>query len=425
MGEMGAVEKEYQYLENMPVAIAILKVNKKEGYKEHLECIYINQAFEQVENISSEELIGEKFHTVFHNTEEQWVKTYSKTAYEGIPQILTEYSIQLNKFLEISTYQPELGYCACIVRDKTKELAMKRNMGILQKKMDVIVSKTTDVIFDFDLEHNIITNSEISVRHFKVRKYIANVPEGLVKENLLKKKYMEDFQNLINELRYGKEEKSIEVEMRLNETEEFRWYRLTLCSYYQESDEQMKVVGFMRNITDEVTKRRLLENKASHDDLTGLYNRYGGILKIQEIIDKQKSSLDKRLYNAMFLLDLDNFKQVNDQYGHEKGDYLLCHFSKILLQSFEKKDVIVRLGGDEFIIFAPYMDRNKAEQISQRILENPNMKKLKQFGVSVSIGVVIKDSKKYDSYYRDADQAMYVVKKKQKNGYHVIEKVTE
>ena len=423
---MEIVEREYQYLENMPVAIAILKVSKKNEYEKSLSCVYINHAFEELEGISKEKIMGEKFHSIFHNTEEEWIKIYSRTAYDGNPQVLTEYSMELNKFLEISTYQPKYGYCACIVKDKTKEMTMKQNMGILQKKMDIIISKTTDVIFDFDLERNVITNSEMSIRHFKVRKYISNVPDGLVKENLLKEEYLEDFRKLIDDLRHGKEEGSIEIEVRLTEKEEFHWYRLSLCSYYQDLEEQMRVVGFMRNITDEVTKRHLLEEKASHDDLTGLYNRYGGISKIQEIIKQQqdgKVGTGTMPSNAMFLLDLDNFKQANDRYGHEQGDCLLCHFSNILMESFRQDDIIIRLGGDEFIIFAPQVKKKEANQICQRIVENPKMEQLKKFGVSVSIGVVIGNSKQYDTYYRNADQAMYVVKKKKKNGYYVIEKI--
>ena len=425
---MGAIERGYQYLESMPVAIAILKVEKKNQYEKSLSCVYINHAFEELEGIAKEKIMGEKFHSIFHNTEEEWIKIYSRTAYDGTPQVLTEYSMELNKFLEISTYQPEDGYCACIIKDRTKEMTMKHNMGVLQKKMDIIISKTTDVIFDFDLERNIITNSEISIRHFKVKKYVSNVPEGLVKENLLKEEYLEEFRNLIKDLRQGKEEGSIEIEMRLTEQEEFHWYRLTLCSYYQDFEQQLRVVGFMRNITDEVIKRRLLEEKASHDDLTGLYNRYGGISKIQEIIIQQeecKREEEIMPLNAMFLLDLDNFKQANDQYGHERGDSLLVHFANILRESFRQNDIIIRLGGDEFIIFAPQVNKEEANKICQRVLDNNKMEELQKLGVSVRVGVVIGNSKQYDTYYRNADQAMYVVKRKKKNGYYVIEKMED
>ena len=419
------MEEEYKYLENMPVPVAILKISNsiEEIEKRKLLCIYMNHAFEKLEGIKRQKLTGEKFHTIFHNDNDEWIKIYSRTAYDGISQTLTEYSIELDKFLEISTYQPQYGYCACIVKDTSREFIMKKNIGLLQKKIDIIISKTTDVIFDFDLERKVITNSEISIRHFKVQKYISDVPDGLIKEKLLKEEYREELQTLIDEIRAGKKEGSIEIEMRLNQKEEFHWYRLFLCSYYQDFETQMKVIGFIRNITDEINKRHLLEAKASHDDLTGLYNRYGGISKIQEMIEQQHKNVKPhmKLSNAMFLFDLDNFKQANDRYGHEQGDLILCYFANILKESFNKDNVIIRLGGDEFIVFVPRINKEEIKQMCEKIIHQEKMEKLKKFGVSVSIGIVIGKSDEYDTYYRNADQAMYSVKKKMKNGYCIVE----
>ena len=423
---MRVIQKEYQYLENMPVPIVILKINRSIQSDKPLQCVYINRAFEEFENITKDEVLGEKFHIVFHNNKEEWIKIYGKTAYHGIPQTLTEYSKKLNKFLEISTYCPETGYCACIIKDKTQELIMRNDMAILQKKMDIIISKTTDVIFDLDLEQNVITNSEISIRHFKIQKYISDVPFGLVEAKLLKEEYVEQFQKMIYDLRSGENECSAELEMRLNKNEAYHWYRLTLCSYYEEFEQQLRVIGFMRDITEDVMERKLLEIKASHDDLTGLYNRYGGILKIQKMIEaQQQNSKLERNMNAMFLVDLDNFKQANDKYGHDQGDKLLCCFAEVLTCSLRQNDIIVRLGGDEFMIFVADVNQTFAEQVCQRILNHPNMEYLKQYGVSASIGVIIASTEPYDTYYREADQAMYAIKRKKKNGYYIIEKTVD
>ena len=85
-----------------------------------------------------------------------------------------------------------------------------------------------------------------------------------------------------------------------------------------------------------------LNFKASHDELTGAYNRFGYDLLVSNI-DLNNS--------YMMLLDVDNFKNINDTYGHETGDKVLVRLVEILRKNFRMDDYICRIGGDEFVIF--------------------------------------------------------------------------
>ena len=122
------------------------------------------------------------------------------------------------------------------------------------------------------------------------------------------------------------------------------------------------------------------------------------------------------------MLDLDDFKEVNDTYGHAAGDLLLNGVARILSDTFRPDDIIARVGGDEFTVFLtgnsdPQVAKEKAEIILSRIeqLRIPGA----DHAVSVSIGAACapKDGITYDTLTRAADEAMYAIKQQSKKGF--------
>jgi diguanylate cyclase (GGDEF)-like protein len=110
-----------------------------------------------------------------------------------------------------------------------------------------------------------------------------------------------------------------------------------------EQDGRERVAALRTQVSTYQTKLEEAEQRASHDPLTGLDNRQGVETKIQRRIDARKPF-------CVVMLDLNGFKQVNDQYGHEAGDDLLKQFSKELRSASRATDVVGRWGGDEFIV---------------------------------------------------------------------------
>lgn len=411
-------EQQYECFTAMPIAVAVFAVHQD---VKSLRCIYKNQAFEQILQqrlgIQTKHWIPE----FFQEMEERISHFVHQIAYDGGYQDVTLYREEEQLYFDISMYQSCYGHCVCMVEEKQDQVAY-RHIEWLQSKLDMIVSKTTDFIFDLDLEHRVITNSEISIQTRKLcGKYIEDVPYGLVRRKFMKAKDVDTFLDMIHTIQEKPTQCSAEMEFRLNDEDEFRWYRMTLCSYVQFGTKQLQGIGFLCDITEEVLRRNSLESQALYDKLTSIYNRYGGETKIDDILRKQK--LDNvNCMNAMFLFDLDNFKQANDQFGHMYGDYLLYQFAQILERCFGKDDILFRLGGDEFAVFCPNIEKSKVELLCHSILEHHDMEILKNIGVSVSIGVVVGAHSQYVSYYKDSDQAMYVVKKGNKNGYYIVVK---
>ena len=167
----------------------------------------------------------------------------------------------------------------------------------------------------------------------------------------------------------------------------------------------------------EYKKELILENNI--DFLTKLYNR--------KYVQKYVTSFEgKNGLSAMVIIDLDNFKKINDNFGHMVGDMILIDVADILRDCFKNVNCISRLGGDEFLIFSDYIkDRDEfLENIGRfmdrfpMIIENNNI----SFRVSASVGIVFLNSNEqnlYEIMYKRADEAMYKSKVNGKNQYFI------
>lgn len=160
-----------------------------------------------------------------------------------------------------------------------------------------------------------------------------------------------------------------------------------------------------------------LTTQAKVDSLTNLYNRTFFNENISLIVNRGCKNKIALLY-----LDLDNFKSINDIYGHPTGDRLLQIVAERLLSCVRSKDIIVRMGGDEFTIILPDIkEEHYAETIAKRVLERikePMIICDNSIAISVSIGIGVfpDDGNDIQSLLNNADTAMYSAKKNNK-GY--------
>ena len=172
----------------------------------------------------------------------------------------------------------------------------------------------------------------------------------------------------------------------------------------------------LREMAKTVERQREMIAMAKRDPLTGLRNRQG----IPELVN---SSLCAHCEGTFFIMDLDNFKSVNDNYGHVEGDCVLIKFAKALKESVDPNDIIARLGGDEFVVFSPgYCDKYEVIAKARRFIRHIERSlvtpgRLMRVTVSIGIASAPHDGVTYEALYENADKALYSVKNEGKNGY--------
>ena len=153
-----------------------------------------------------------------------------------------------------------------------------------------------------------------------------------------------------------------------------------------------------------------LRELAIKDPLTGLFN----YRHFWEVLEKQKDRFKR--YNEVYSLlyiDIDNFKECNDTYGHQEGDKVLKTLSGILKNNLRRIDSAYRIGGEEFVVLLPHTSKQKAKKVAERIQKEVHQKLYLRCKVTVSIGVA--DSKDGENIVKIADSAMYEAKRKGKD----------
>lgn len=181
--------------------------------------------------------------------------------------------------------------------------------------------------------------------------------------------------------------------------------------------------GYVHNITKEKEASLKLEYMSYYDELTGLINRK----RFKEIIDKELRAhtlVESR--GALIIIDIDNFKFVNDSYGHIYGDLFLKRFSEDLKKILKSNSNICRFGGDEFLVFLPDIeDIKEIEDIVTKIvniLKDPYSINGKKIFSTVSIGVSVfpDDAEDFEGLLKNSDASMYMAKSNGKNQWQMF-----
>ncbi len=191
-----------------------------------------------------------------------------------------------------------------------------------------------------------------------------------------------------------------------------------------ENDEKLKIIGSLefKSLAESYNEiyeikaqnEKSLLKKAEYDGLTGILNRRA----FDQICE---SSAEKKQKIALLLIDMDNFKSVNDTYGHIGGDNALKSLAMALSETFRDTDYVARVGGDEFAAILPNCEPSAANGIKKKIDRiNKRLSQLEEHFVSISVGVAFSDCGFSKELYDRADKALYAVKKKGKRGCEVF-----
>ena len=197
-----------------------------------------------------------------------------------------------------------------------------------------------------------------------------------------------------------------------------QWYGYVLCIFAYVF---MGVLLYAANSSNKLLQKTWFQ--ASHDQLTGLYNRNYFIDHLQQTLNHLSR---KDHYSYLLLIDLDHFKTINDSLGHDIGDKLLIEVTRRMADLLNKNHTLARLGGDEFIITGPYYNNHKDCQHDALIFSNQLLETIKQpysiadhhLYVSASIGVDLLTGKdtRASTFIKEADIAMYEVKASGRDG---------
>jgi len=198
---------------------------------------------------------------------------------------------------------------------------------------------------------------------------------------------------------------------------------LCISAVADERGEITRFVGIFSDITPMKKSDEQLYYLAHHDSLTGLANRR----QFHDLLDRAiKTARRKSESVAVLFIDVDSFKEVNDNFGHRAGDCLLQEVGRRIQRCVRETDVVARLGGDEFtVVLANIQDPGNVERVAEKLLQQiarPVTIEQDEVRVTSSIGISLlaEDMADADTLLQNADLAMYRAKALGKNTYQVF-----
>ncbi|MCD6527693.1 MAG: diguanylate cyclase [Desulfuromonas sp.] len=222
-------------------------------------------------------------------------------------------------------------------------------------------------------------------------------------------------------LRYGKPVKNVVMGIYNPQHQSHRWLKVDAVPQFgKDKDHPIEVFISLEDITDFRLAQQEIEQLAYYDTLTELPNRRLFMDRLSQTVNRAQRN-NERL--ALLFLDLDDFKAVNDRFGHAGGDQLLCEVAIGLQQIVRKSDTVARLSGDEFVILLPAIHNDDDGVIlAKKILHQftvPVQIQQQATRIQTSIGIASypADGSNAEQLLKCADLAMYRAKKQGKNNY--------
>ncbi len=228
--------------------------------------------------------------------------------------------------------------------------------------------------------------------------------------------------NLLNEYHQGKESFNIQFKM-LQQGKEI-WVSCMIYLMRDDLEHHVQALIFINDIDEKKKKELELQERAEKDGLTGLYNAETVKIKVDTFLESLWPMEGKHIFA---LMDLDNFKEINDTFGHQCGDRVLKDVADTLRKKIRRDDIIGRLGGDEFVfMLLNVQEFSSVENIFKELGEELNktyQKDGKAVTISASFGIAIapEQGSIFQELYRKSDQVLYEVKRTRKNGYRLYD----
>lgn len=209
--------------------------------------------------------------------------------------------------------------------------------------------------------------------------------------------------------------------MMTDDGEHYYWMRITARIFYWDDDQSIRMFIYRQNIDKEKQQEALLSEQLQRDSLSGLYNKAATQKHIQTLLTAHPQQCF-----AFFIVDIDNFKLVNDTYGHAVGDAVIADFAAVLKSQFRPTDVVGRIGGDEFVAFVPLPTTQQIAEKAQALLAALRYTysgETASCPLTPSIGISIapQSGTDFETLYKNADLALYQTKQNGKNGFTIDE----
>jgi diguanylate cyclase (GGDEF)-like protein len=307
-------------------------------------------------------------------------------------------------------------------KNRKELIKSNQELKISNERYRIVTEQTDSIIFDFNFIDKTIVFSTNVKRKLGYPYLIDNFPQSAINCPAVHMDDIEIMMKLCADVMSGMPYE--ESELRIKPAKgEYIWCRVRATTIFDDHHKPVKAIGKIIDIDKQKKETLNLRAKAQTDPLTCLYNKSTTERLISACLKN-----DVNCRHAMFIMDIDNFKAINDNLGHIFGDAVLHDISPKIKKLFRNSDIVGRIGGDEFMIlmkdfFSDESVKEKAEAFCKLLKQTLTGEK-NDYSISGSIGVAIypTDGTTYRDLYKKADIALYQAKRYGKSCYAFYQK---
>lgn len=314
----------------------------------------------------------------------------------------------------------------CNITDITDMKNLQMQIQAEKERYEIVEEISDNLLFNYDVVADVFESTDKTGRGSKARTRIENAIENLTYGDIIDHRDVPAFIEALSNALSGKKINVFDARITNNRGDGV-WHRIKFAVIYDDDGNALKFIGTLTDVDKEKKEKTRLISQAETDQLTGFLNKLSTSMRVSEIMKENPG-----MPGALLFLDIDDFKKLNDTYGHHEGDLFLKQFSDKLSIRFGANDTLGRVGGEEFVLFingagdTPDAVKQRAEKTAMDILRICHGVKLdnlpdKEFSCSIGISLCNVNGKTYAELYEKADKAMYTVKKNGKNNYAFAE----
>lgn len=320
------------------------------------------------------------------------------------------------------TGKDSMEYLVFALMDITVSKKDQEELRLSLERHKIIMEQAEDTLFEWDTQTDTVTYSANFEKKFGYTPIMKNFSKRIRFVSHIHPADIPEFTNMQQLLMKGMLYR--EIEFRLSDAAgRYRWCRLRASSQFDAAGKVSRVIGMLADVDEQKRAEEALQYQADRDELTQLYNRRTARRLIEAILEEPCV----QGYRALMVLDVDDFKKINDSNGHMFGDSVLRAVADILTRQFRSEDILARIGGDEFLLFMSHVpDVKTVETRMSMVLESIQDMCLEQGMVihpSCSIGAAFQPlhGNDFDTLFRHADTAMYGAKGKGKSCFRIYD----
>lgn len=305
----------------------------------------------------------------------------------------------------------------CILVDVTEHKRSQEEKIFLLERYQVIMNQATDIVFEWDVKEDTLEFSTNWYKKFGYEPVNTQISKNIPHSRNIHKNDRMEMENLIKEMAAGASYLEREIRI-LSSKKKYIWCRIRATMRYDAEGKPCKAIGVITDVDADKKQKQDLYEQAQRDALTGLYNK----TVMNEMVEQQIQNKEENDLQALFLLDIDYFKAVNDTYGHLAGDSVLSDVAAILKQNVKNTGLIGRIGGDEFLIYYSNLKEEadavaKADQLLEALYTIRPQKDSRPISCSMGVVTFWGSDMDYTQLFQRADQALYHRKKNGRGGF--------